>query len=266
MLALSQCQISCWCSEIYWLLIRLYFVVDIVLDIRLFCVIIEKKSKGGSHMQIVTKSIHMIDYENSTTNPIAPPPAFEKYVLSLIAYINGNTAVRDYCTVSRDTAVVACIMDSYHCRTQKELTDSHADAIAQKLLAAETAAQKRVERMSVKIQKGSLVQALLFDQASDRYHYLLAKVEHSDFVDDADFSFRRGFLKDNKNIWKTCLLELSESASEPLSAKIYSDTEAKYWCHDFLELIPRTNDQTNTRAAFVAVDKTLSQMIGTAAP
>ncbi len=39
---------------------------------------------------------------------------------------------------------------------------------------------------------------LLFDEENKTSIYLLAKDEHSDFVDDSDFSFKSGFSKDKK--------------------------------------------------------------------
>ena len=57
--------------------------------------------------------------------------------------------------------------------------------------------------MDTNVQKGSLIQALLYDEDKDSSMYLLAKVEHTDFVDDTDFSFKSGFSKDTKKIWKS---------------------------------------------------------------
>lgn len=53
-----------------------------------------------------------------------------------------------------------------------------------------------------------MIQALLYDDERDKYTYLLAKVEHTDFVDDSDFSFKSGFSKDMKKLWKSCILRL----------------------------------------------------------
>lgn len=217
-------------------------------------------------MQIITKSVHIIDYENGTTRTIVPPEAFEEYVSDLISHINDNTTIREFVTVSRRTEVIACILNTQLHITDPDAIQYNVDAIAARLLAKETAAQQRIEHLDIQVQKGSLIQALLFDEASNIYHYLLAKVEHGGFVDDADFSFKSGFSKDKKTIWKTCLVDLSANEPAPLSAKIYSNTAAKYWWSDFLELVPLTNDETNTLAAFRAVDSTINRIIRDMAP
>jgi len=42
-------------------------------------------------------------------------------------------------------------------------------------------------------------------------------------------------------------------------ARIYSNTVAKYWWHDFLELNELQSDEINTKRAFKAVESTLSR-------
>ncbi len=217
-------------------------------------------------MQIITKSVHIIDYENGTTKTIVPPEAFEEYVSDLITHINDNTTIREFVTTSRMTEVVACILNTQQHRNDPDVIQYNVDTIAARLLAKETAAQQRIEHLDIQVQKGSLIQALLFNESTNVYYYLLAKVEHGGFVDDADFSFKSGFSKDKKTIWKTCLIDLSANVPDPLSAKIYSNTAAKYWWNDFLELTPLTNDETNTQTAFRAVDSTINRVIRDMAP
>lgn len=217
-------------------------------------------------MQIITKSVHIIDYENGTTRSIVPPEAFEEYVADLIAHFNDNTTIREFITTSRRTEVVACIFNTQQHITDPEVIKYNVNTIATRLLAKETAAQRRIEHLDIQVQKGSLIQALLFNESTRVYYYLLAKVEHGGFVDDADFSFKSGFSKDKKTIWKTCLIDLSADDSSPLTAKIYSNTAARYWWSDFLELIPLTNDETNTQIAFKAIDSTINRIIRDMAP
>lgn len=217
-------------------------------------------------MQIITKSVHIIDYENGTTRKIVPPEAFEEYVADLISHINDNTTIREFVSTSRRTEVVACILNTQEHITDQNVIQYNVDTIAARLLAKETEVQQRIEHLDIRVQKGSLIQALLFNESTRTYYYLLAKVEHGGFVDDADFSFKSGFSKDKKTIWKTCLIDLSTSEPNPLAAKIYSNTAAKYWWSDFLELSPLTNDETNTQTAFRAVDATINRIIRDMAP
>lgn len=217
-------------------------------------------------MQIITKSVHIIDYENGATRTIVPPDAFEEYVSDLISHINDNTTIREFVTTSRRTEVIACILNTQIHVADSAVIQCNVDTIAARLLAKETAAQQRIEHLEIQVQKGSLIQALLYNEATNMYYYLLAKVEHGGFVDDADFSFKSGFSKDKKTIWKTCLIDLSVNGPNPLTAKIYSNTAAKYWWNDFLELTPLTNDETNTQTAFRAIDSAINRLIRDMAP
>ena len=96
------------------------------------------------------------------------------------------------------------------------------------MLIKECAAQTTVAHMT-NVQKGSLIQALLYDDERDKYTYLLAKVEHTDFVDDSDFSFKSGFSKDMKKLWKSCIFEIDDLNASIFQAKVYSNNVAKYW-------------------------------------
>lgn len=212
-------------------------------------------------MEIISTSVHLIDYENGTTTVIEPPEAFEAYVSELISNINSNTTIREFTTTSNRTEVIACVLDTQGNAEDTELVQKNALIIANRLLLKEKAAQERIEQLAIQVQKGSLIQALIRDEASGADTYLLAKVEHTGFVDDADFTFKSGFSKDRKSIWKTCIFDLSDPEADVVLAKIYSNTAAKYWWSDFLELHPVTDDTLNTKNAFDAVDSTINRMI-----
>lgn len=146
-------------------------------------------------MEIVIQTIRIIDYENNEIYVRETPETFSDYIKQLIIYINSNKSVREYKTRSVNTEVIGCILDII-----KNQIDSDSnyitiklDSIAQRLLLKEHEAQSSVVRMNTNVQKGSLIQALLYEEESDKYTYLLAKVEHTDFVDDTDFSFKSGF-------------------------------------------------------------------------
>lgn len=67
------------------------------------------------------------------------------------------------------------------------------DIMAESLLRTEKEAYSRVGNMDINCKKSSLIQILIFDESKDTYLYLLAKVEHSVFIDDYDFSFKTVF-------------------------------------------------------------------------
>lgn len=217
-------------------------------------------------MQIVTKSIRVIDYEAQQIYIRETPASFDEYVRDLISHVNGNINVREFKTRSVDTEVIGCVRQILKNPGDVELITQKIDSIAHRLLIKEIDAQQRVARMDTNVQKGSLVQALLFDEENEISIYLLAKVEHSDFVDDSDFSFKSGFSKDKKTVWKSCLIDLPSPDATSYVARIYSNTVAKYWSDDFLELDEMINDESNTSRAFKAIESTLNRNIRNIAP
>lgn len=109
-----------------------------------------------------------------------------------------------------------------------------------------------------------MILALL--EENGKFLFLLAKVEHTDFFDDTDYSIKSGFSKDTEKIWKTCLFEIDDVCSEQYTAKVYSNTVAKYWWHDFLELTELQSDEKNTKTAFKAIENTLNRTLKKDAP
>ena len=217
-------------------------------------------------MEIVIQTIRIIDYENNAVYVRDTPETFSEYVRQLIAYINGNTSIREYRTRSVNTEVISCILDIVKNQIDEDFVTGKIDFIANRLLLKEREAQTFVAHMDTNVQKGSLIQALLHDEENDKYTYLLAKVEHTDFVDDSDFSFKSGFSKDMKKLWKSCIFEVDDINATSFSAKVYSNTVAKYWYDNFLELDQVVSDEVNTDKAFRAIESTLNRNVKNIAP
>ena len=200
-------------------------------------------------MNAIYKSIYTINYENEHVESISTPAAFDKFVSELIEHISNNNSVRDYKTQSDSTEVISCIKTICNDVDNVDQVNEKMNVIAKRLLREEIEAQNKIGSTNTSVKKGSLIQALL--SVEDEYIYLLAKVEHTEWVDDADFSFKTGFSKDKKTIWKSCLFDLSNINSYSFTAKIYSDTKARYWSKGFLELEEMNSDETNTVQAFI---------------
>lgn len=212
-------------------------------------------------MNIIYNSIRIIDYVNEKVYNRDTPETFNEYVVELITHINSNNSVRAYKTSSNSAEIMSCILDILRNKDDEGYVVQKNDVIARRLLKTEKEAQKKVSSMNVNVRKGSLIQALIFDETRDAYLYLLAKVEHSDFIDDYDFSFKTGFSKDKKTIWKSCLIDLFNPSAEIFDAKVYSDTKARYWSHNFLELEEIISDETNTVNAFKAIEGILNRNV-----
>ena len=151
-------------------------------------------------MEIIYKSIRTINYETQQISAIDTPSAFDDYVAELINHISNNNSVREYKTRSNSTEVIGNILGVCANINDDDCVFSKMDVIARRLLLKETEAQSSIIHTNTIVQKGSLVQALLFDETSEKYIYLLAKVEHTEWVDDSDFTFKTGFSKDKKKM------------------------------------------------------------------
>lgn len=217
-------------------------------------------------MQILNKSIRIIDNVNNQVYSRDTPASFDEYLNELISQINTNNSIRDYKTRSMNTEVISCVLEILNNRDDVNHVTEKVNVIANRLLSKEIDAQQQVQRLNINVQKGSLIQALLRDEVNDNFVYLLAKVEHSNFVDDSDFSFKTGFSKDGKTIWKSCLFDIATPQEQEYHARLYSNTVAKYWNDDFLELDEMHDDESNTVKAFKAIETTLNRNIKSSAP
>lgn len=141
-------------------------------------------------MNIIHKSIYIINYETQQVILREPPATFDSYVAELINHISNNTSVREYKTHSDSTEVISCILKICANQTNENSVLDRMKILARRLLLEETKAQIQIRHTNTTVQKGSLIQALLFDDIAEKYVYLLAKVEHTEWVDDSDFTFK----------------------------------------------------------------------------
>ena len=212
-------------------------------------------------MEILYKSIHLIDLDNNICSSIKCEGGMDGYFDKLITYVVELTTGRKYRSKKTDAAVVAGAKEISKNTGDQELFEKHSEAIAGRLLAMEQKAQAKIGRLGARVQRGSLVQALVSVKGKRDLRYVLAKVEHIDFVDDLDFSTKSGFDMDyEKKIWKTCVMNLS-STEEKTPAFICSDTDAKYWYADFLEMEECRDDVVNTKNAYEAIEKLLQRKL-----
>ncbi len=211
-------------------------------------------------MDIVSKSLIVINRETESIESRDIPSEFNVFANTLISYINSNSNVKEYQSTSLTTQVVSCALAIADAPDDMSIKTSNMNDIAQRLLQKELNAEQRSMNLNSNIQKGSLIQSLLYDDVQEKYYYLLAKVEHISFIDDTDFSIKAGFSEDNNKIWKTCLLDL-EPIDTKIRAKVYSNTGAKYWNNEFLELVELNTDEVNTGRAYKHIDSVLKRRV-----
>lgn len=216
-------------------------------------------------MIITKKAVHIIDYESNNVYFRDIPNNFDEYISELIDYIDNNKNTRPYKSTS-DTIQVIVEAKKIWNIGDEETNKISFENIAKRLLNAERDAQSAIGHMNINVKKGSLIQALIYNPQEAKYSYLLAKVEHSDFVDDDDFSFKTGFSKDKKNIWKSCIIDLSCPIEDMYYSKIFSDTSAKYWSKKFLEFVELNSDEKNTGVSFKETEIVLKRRLKNLSP
>ena len=217
-------------------------------------------------MRILYSSLHNLDMKQD--NPVRKiiPDDFNSYMDAYIKFATKeNVSSREYHPIDPNRMVLRCISSIFsifyrrvvdtECETLNELGDS----IATKLLDVEKAVQERIGHMT-DVQKGSIVQALLFDD--DSYKYVVAKVEHSEWYDGETLEKNLGFPGENKRVWKSAVINLDNinGVVSFSSIKVFVNHPAKYWTADFLEVKEAKTDAINTKKVLHASEKILKQV------
>lgn len=208
-------------------------------------------------MEIIKSCINIINYDENKIEEREIDINFNRYIEELVKHFKSNKSTRHYKSLSLKTEVVSSILEIT--KNQNKFDELNKN-ISHRLLKKEIEVQKKISNMGVNIQKGSLIQALLIDDAG-LYMYVIAKVEHEEFVDDKDYSFKSGFSKDKQKIWKTCIFESISHNVEFIDSRVFLNNEAKYWTDSFLELEELRNDEINTTCAFKSIDAFLKREV-----
>lgn len=199
-----------------------------------------------------------IQEEKIITKPINKKDA-EDYICEMIENIMKNEDSRKFTTQSNTTEVISSLSE-IACTLEKEdqINEcSAADIVANRLLRIELKTNEDIKRLKREIKKGSLIQAYL--KSDEDNAYLIAKIEHTSFIDENDLSKHIG-LPYEKVVLKTCLIRFSDNLKN-LDIRISdsNNTISKYWWQDFLELKEVNTDVYNTTQAFDSIDYCLSR-------
>ncbi len=222
-------------------------------------------------IEILEKTLYVLNYEEEKLELREPPKEFDEYINNLVLYINANQSIRMYKQRSEDTQIVNSVREIIRLTIEEnkekgKKISTKMENNANRLFRIEQNTQERINRLDVKIKKGSLVQVLCYNEDEDNYEFLIAKVEHNEFWDDQDFNKRSGFSIENNRLWKSCLFKIQRENCEIIEAKVFLDNQAKYWYNDFLELDPMNDDEENTSKAFKAIDNLLNNKIKKESP
>jgi len=218
------------------------------------------KDKGDSKiMEIIFKAYHGIDVENKQIEQRDITEDFNKIIQEMLSKIMNNPSVKRYKTETERAVIASIIKDVTYAAEDKQEGgyEQYADEIATRLLKVEVRVQQRMEHLNG-VQKGSLIQALVKSE-SGQYKYLIAKVEHTNYVDEVELVLKGGFNPEENKIWKTCIFscEKNDDGFDVSEAKIFLNHMAVYWTDDFLDLVEMKSDEKNTKDAWKSIETVL---------
>ncbi len=215
-------------------------------------------------MKLLFTSFYLLDLENKQVQKKNITEDFQSFIEEYIEYAQMNEKNKAYMIRNTSTSVVSAIQTIV---LNQEQWEEKSKEIAKKLLEAEELAQAKIYRMGSNVKKGSLIQALI-EKNTDEYEYVIAKIEHSSWIDGQDLTVNYGFSKDKKSLWKSALFPIYKMDTQVVfeTIQVYSDTMAKYWTVSFLELDEQMDDSKNTYSAFKAIDSELKSAIASVSP
>lgn len=213
-------------------------------------------------MEIIYSSLHNLDLNNEEMFCVDIPKEFDSFIKSYIEFaVKENRSFKECVSKNTETIVAnsilqICLLNQQNYKfieknKEEGLVDEFFSSIAYKLFNIEIHLQERLTNFT-KIQRGSLIQALINENGC--YKFVIAKVEHSEWIDGESFKKNFGFPYDNNKIWKSAVFELNDKLNGFDLIKIYLNHKASYWTNDFLEVENVNKDDVNTKGAFEAID------------
>ena len=213
-------------------------------------------------MEIIYSSLHNLDLNSKELFCVDIPNEFDSFIKSYIEFaVKENRSFKkcvskDNKTIVANSILQLCLLNQQNYKfnvTNKEenRTSDYFSSIANKLFDVEIHLQERLTNFT-KIQRGSLIQALINENGC--YKFVIAKVEHSEWIDGKSFKKNFGFPYDNNKIWKSAVFELNAKLDGFDNIKIYLNHKASYWLNNFLEVEDIYKDDVNTKGAFDSID------------
>jgi len=200
-------------------------------------------------MDIKFTSLHQIDHHLNDIKEIDisdQSQDLKDYTNRLIAEITEGTSKRKF-QFRRETTEVRNVIGQFlnGTYTSKETN-------ANRLLDVEENAQKAIEHLGNKIQKGSLFQAHLED--NDHHIVVISKADQINFLAEDDFTLKSG-LPWEKKIFKAFLARFNNE-NQVIETFVYDTTPrmAKYWWDTYLELDEVYTPEFNTKTALKLLD------------
>lgn len=215
-------------------------------------------------VEILDKSIFIVDYEQEEIRKVDVKADFDIYIRELTKNITENETVRLFKVQRETTEVLNCVRSiAQKVINEEDDIDKYYENIANKLLNEEIKTQEQISPMGTSVKKGSLLEVLLYDSESEIYSFLIAKVSHKNFIDDEEFERRTGYSIEDNKLGKSCLFQFDVEDEEIIikEIRVFLDNSAKYWTENFLEIDPMNEDDKNTNNSLKLIETTLIRNI-----
>ncbi len=185
------------------------------------------------------KEIRNIDVNNQSDD-------LKNYTNRLIDEITKSNNKRNF-EFKSDTTEVRNAIDKFLDAEYETGAKINAD----RLLNIEIEAQEKIDHLNIKIQKGSLFQAVIKNNIET--YVIISKADHNQFLDEVDFTLKTG-LPWEKRIFKAFLVKMANG--QPTEIFVYDTTNrmARYWWDNYLELKEKYTDTHNTKTSLNVLD------------
>ena len=128
---------------------------------------------------------------------------------------------------------------------------------ATRLLEKEIKIDAKIQKLGVRVQRGSLLQIHFKQNGNDTI--LMCKVEHDEIINEKNFELNRG-LNTRRKVFKSFLNYLP---NENRSEEVYVNDKynSKYWWDEFLELEQINTDEANTEKSLEKIIKIIDKPV-----
>lgn len=200
-------------------------------------------------MNIIFTSLYQVDHTHNQIKKIDinnQSDELKDYTKRLLNEITKSNNKRSF-EFKSETTEVRTAIDRY---LNKEY-ETGAKINADRLLTIEIEAQEKIDHLNVKIQKGSLFQAIL-ENVNETY-IIVSKADHNQILDEIDFTLKTG-LPWEKRIFKAFLVKMENGLPKEIFVYDTTNRMARYWWDNYLELKEKYTDTHNTKTSLNVLD------------
>lgn len=207
----------------------------------------KKISEHVSKDNISFMSFHDIDMATRKASAIDVSSAedLREYIVGKLKYIIDHSKnCREFNLSKTERDTYDKILDSIKKTEDEEFCNNQAKLLTEKL----------ITKQNNTTSDGGLVQVIFKHDTT--YYYAFIKNEFEDVIERNDMKKVHAFIYGNKAPLKTCLFEISEVINKDFKRTFKLDNVfvddsqtspfAQFWYRDFLNLVPKLNDEFNT--------------------